>query len=364
MPNPTLFLGNQASIDNPSAASLGEAIIPFPGLNAWVRAASQCQFNINPLLVIAGLHIDANGVPQIRRDGFVKLMQQCVSQAAPKNHFPLLAGELFAFDYLPAIETFLTTSPSMREAQPVLKWMSHFLSDLDMTLEESGDTAAIVINVQNPLGEHERVIGYFVEVMMSGIHKFTHLTMGDNAMALRLEMQHDPGPQRMLCEQYFGTPILINQARNAIVFERHLLDLPLPGSIPDLHRKAQQIVERQLPNLPETRISSQIESLFSRAPELLGQGIDRVAARLNMHPRTLQRRLREDGQMFGDLQAKSRFEMAVNQLKADTIDIEALSDNLGFSDRHSFTRAFKRWTGLAPSEFRKQHLEQLKTIRK
>lgn len=364
MQNPAFFRGNSTSSDHASQASIADASIPFPGLNAWVRAASQCQFNVNPLMVAAGLHIGPDGVPQIRRGGMVKLMQQCVSQAAPQHHFPLLAGDLFAFDYLPAIETFLTTSPSMREAQPVLKWMSHFLSDLHMDLEESGDTAAILIQVDNPLNEHERVVGYFVEVMMSGINKFTRLTMGDRAVALRIEMQHDPGPQRMLCEQYFGAPILINQARNAIVFERHLLDQPLPGSIPDLHRKAQQIVERQLPNLPETRISSQIESLFNRAPELLGQGIDRVAARLNMHPRTLQRRLREDGQMFGDLQAKSRFEMAVTQLKADTIDIEALSDNLGFSDRHSFTRAFKRWTGLAPSEFRKQHLEQLKTIRK
>jgi AraC-like DNA-binding protein len=36
--------------------------------------------------------------------------------------------------------------------------------------------------------------------------------------------------------------------------------------------------------------------------------------------------------------------------------MESLSADLGFSDRHSFTRAFKRWTGLSPSAFKRQQL--------
>lgn len=343
----------------PTPSRAADDILSFPGVNAWVRAASQCQFNINPLLVAAGLHIGPQGVPQIRREGLNKLMQHCVSQAAPQHHFPLLVGELFAFDYLPAIETFLTTSPTTRDALPVLGWMSQFLSGIRMRMEESGDVAAIIIEVDNPTGEHNRVIGYFVEITLAALNKFTRLTLGDQAVALHVEVEHDPGPQRVACEQQFGAHILINQRRNAVVFRSALLDQPLPGAVPDLHRKAQQIVEQQLPSLPEMRISHQIENLFRRNPELMGQGIDRIADRLNLHPRTLQRRLREDGQVFGDIQARCRYEVAVTQLKAENTDIESLSDKLGFSDRHSFTRAFKRWTGLAPSEFRKQHLEQL-----
>lgn len=339
-------------------------ILPFPGVNAWVRAASQCQFNINPLMVAAGLQIGPQGVPHIRREGLLRMMQQCVAQAAPKHHFPLLAGELFAFDYLPAIETFLTTSATMRDALPVLGWLSQFLSDIRMDLQETGDISAITIDVANPTCEHDRVIGYFIEMSLAGLNKFTKLTLGDRCVAIQIEVQHDIGPQRMACEQQFGAPILINQSRNAVVFKTALLDEPLPGAVPDLHRKAQQIIEQQLPGLPEMRISTQIENLFRKHPELMGQGIDRIADRLNMHPRTLQRRLREDGQVFGEIQARCRYEVAVTKLKSDQIDIESLSDQLGFSDRHSFTRAFKRWTALAPSEFRKQHLEQQQANRK
>lgn len=339
------------------APPLGDDMISIPGVNAWVRAASQCQFNINPLMVAAGLHIGPHGVPHIRREGVVKLMQQCVAQAAPQHHFPLLIGELFAFDYLPAIETFLTTSPTMRAALPALTWISQFMTAMRMRLEENGDTACLIIDFDQRK-HHPRIAGYFVEAMLAGLNKFTRLALGNLAVPLHIELDYDPGPQRVICEKQFGAPILVNQSRNAVVFKSSLLDEPLPGAVPDLHRRAQEIVELQLPSLPEVRISSQIENLFRRSPELMGQGIDRIADRLNLHPRTLQRRLREDGQVFGDIQARCRYEVAVTQLKQDNIDIEALSDRLGFSDRHSFTRAFKRWTGLAPSEFRKQHLEQ------
>jgi len=70
----------------------------------------------------------------------------------------------------------------------------------------------------------------------------------------------------------------------------------------------------------------------------------------------LQRRLHAEGQVFADIQSRCRHDIAVVQLKDGRTDIEALSEQLGFSDRHSFTRAFRRWTGLAPSEYRRQHL--------
>ncbi|HET6789515.1 MAG TPA: helix-turn-helix domain-containing protein, partial [Aquabacterium sp.] len=132
-----------------------------------------------------------------------------------------------------------------------------------------------------------------------------------------------------------------------------------PGAVPDLHRRAQQQVEQQLPEPGSSSMVASLVKLFRQHPHLMGQGIERLAERLNVHPRTLQRRLREEGEPFGDIQARCRYERAITALKAGpTTDIEALSEQLGFSDRHSFTRAFRRWTGLAPSEFRRQHQEQ------
>lgn len=333
-------------------------VVAFPDVHAWVRAAAQCRFNINPLLVAAGWHMNAQGVPQIRREGMVKLMQQCVSQAAPRLHFPLVVGECFAFDYVPAIETFLTTSPTLRDSSLALDWVSRMMCDIRLRLQEEGEWGAIVIEVDSLENGHPRVTGYFVELIVACLNKLTRMLLGDRQGAERVDVRHDCGPQRVLCEMQFGCPIVINQPRNAMVFPRALLDERLPGAVPDLHRKAQQIVEYQLPGLPRASVASQIETLFRRHPELMGQGIERVAQRLNMHPRTLQRRLREDGEAFGEIQDRCRYEAAVIHLKQQHTDLESISERLGFSDRQNFTRAFKRWTGVSPREFRKQHLDQ------
>ncbi len=331
--------------------------IEFAAANAWMRASRLCHFSIEPLFKAANVDLSPSGVFHIRREALVTLMQQCIWRAAPEAHFPLVMGDCFAFDHLPAFDTFLTTSPTMRQALPALRWAGLALPSLTLWLEESGTQAAVVIDIDLPADQ--RVIGYFVEGVLAGLYKIVRMAMGDLAKCTHIEVMHDPGLQKFACERLLQTSLRVNQSRNAVVFDRQLLDAPLPGAVPGLHRKAHELIEQQLPTgSDQDTWREQIERSFRQSPALLGQGIERMAVRLALHPRTLQRRLRDEGQLFADIQARCRFDLAATALKSSNCDIESLSDRLGFSDRHSFTRAFKRWTGLAPSEFREQHLQQ------
>lgn len=220
--------------------------IAFCAANSWVRAARHCRFNIDPLFSSAGVEVDSAGVPQIRRGALVKLMQQCVLQAAPQSHFPLVMGDLFAFDHLPVLETFLATSPSLRQALPALKWVGKALTNVSMRVEEGPELSALIIEV-DMLADNPRVKGYFTEAILAGIHKFVRLAIGDSAEVLHAEISHDPGPQRLACEAQFKIPVRINQARNAVVFRTALLEQPLPGSVPGMHQRAHQLIEQQLP---------------------------------------------------------------------------------------------------------------------
>ena len=356
-PRPALPSTASAPRTDPPPPAVDRDLMPFPAVTAWIRAAARCRFNINPLLTAAGLEVDARGTPIIRRSALVRLMQQCVSHAAPAHHFPLVLGELFAFDSMPAMETFLTTSPSLRHAMPVLEWVERALPTQRLRVEEHGATATLLVEMDLP-PTNARTVGYFVESVMAALAKFIRLAMGEITLVDHVELRHELGPHRAACEAHFGLPLREMQARDAVVFSTRLLDLPLPGSVPDLNRRAQAMLEQQLsPRRPAPATATeQLGQLFLRQPALLGQGIERVAERLQLHPRTLQRRLKDEGQSFGDIQARSRFEMAVTLLRDPANDIEGLSERLGFSDRHSFTRAFRRWTGLAPTEFRRQHL--------
>ncbi len=81
--------------------------------------------------------------------------------------------------------------------------------------------------------------------------------------------------------------------------------------------------------------------------------IKNIADCLQLSKRTLQRRLKEHMVSFVDLRDRVRFNCAIDCLLIDGMSIEATSKHLDFSDRTSFTNAFKRWSDLSPSAFRK-----------
>jgi AraC-like DNA-binding protein len=77
-----------------------------------------------------------------------------------------------------------------------------------------------------------------------------------------------------------------------------------------------------------------------------------VAKRLAIHPRTLGRRLQESGATFQALLDDMRAQIA-NQLLLDTrLPVARIATSVGYEDPTIFTRAFARWTGRTPSEFR------------
>tara|TARA_R100000656_G_scaffold102692_2_gene74702 strand:- start:807 stop:1262 length:456 start_codon:yes stop_codon:yes gene_type:complete len=81
--------------------------------------------------------------------------------------------------------------------------------------------------------------------------------------------------------------------------------------------------------------------------------IEKIASDLNLTKRTLQRRLKSQNTNFAQLRDDLRFHYAIKYLIDDNLSVDLVSRALDFSDRTSFTNAFKRWTGLSPSTFRK-----------
>lgn len=338
-----------------AARASASDFMPFVAANAWIKAATHCRFNIDPLFKAAGVELNTNNVAMIRKSSLLRLMQQCVEQAAPNYYFPVVMGELFAFDYLPAMDTFLATSPTLRQALPALQWVGITMPSLSIRVEEYGEESALLLDIDAPADIDLQLRGYFIESVFSTINKIVKIALGELELVRRLEVRHWPSQPFLarISELPLPFPVLGGQTRDASFFATRLLDLPLPGASPGLHRRAQELVQQQLPHQSDHLVAS-LERVFRQTPELLGQGIERVAERLSVHPRTLQRRLKEDGQQFTDIQARVRLDMAKAALTGRLCDMEALSAELGFADRHSFTRAFKRWTGLSPSAFRRQ----------
>ena len=76
-----------------------------------------------------------------------------------------------------------------------------------------------------------------------------------------------------------------------------------------------------------------------------------VAAELDVHPRTLRRRLAEEGTSFRALLNEARSTVAVDLLRNVGLTVEEVSTRLGYTEVSTFSHAFKRWYGVAPSAY-------------
>ena len=106
--------------------------------------------------------------------------------------------------------------------------------------------------------------------------------------------------------------------------------------------------------LPEVYgVSGRVVEVLQRRIGKKPLAIDYVAEELNLSKRTLQRRLQQQNISFAQLRDQVRFHYSIDYLVHQTLSIDGISMALDFSDRTSFTNAFKRWTNLSPSTFRK-----------
>lgn len=345
--------------------------IPFITLNNWVRAARLCGIDMQAIFLTEGIDTGSLNpeTATVTRDAMQRLMRRCVDEArrvGSPRHFPIALGETFAFDYATDVETFITTSASLRDATRALEWIPPLINPyMRFKLAEHGHEARITLHIE--LDDEEAARSWpFVEGVFTSIMKFSRLLLGDAELIGRVTLRHDRHAASDEVEACFGVPVEWNAPLDALWFDRSLLDRPLRGAFPMLHEQAaervtQKVAQRQeaarsLPlGAPGTSpLVAQIERAFLDKPRLLGLGLDGLADELGLHPRTLQRRLKELGESHSQIQGRVRYTLARQWLQDAAQSIEDISERLGFSDRRSFTQAFTRWSGMTPSQFRRQ----------
>lgn len=344
-----------------------EPPIPFVVTN-WVRAATQCGIDLPAIFRKHGVDTSQLHPPsaRIQRETLQHIMQDCIDACATRpQHFPIVLGECFAFEYLSDVETFITTSGSLREATRSLDWIPPLINpNMAFSLAEYGPHARITLQYNHADATHETTWA-FTEAVFTTLVRFSRGLMGADAFHGRLTFRHAAHAHLAALERFFQVPIEWDADVDALWFERSLLDRPLTGALPALHEQAAQRVAQQLaarsepPQAPPTDAAqSDLVTLIAqrlRADHgLLGQGISAVADALGVHPRTLQRRLKEAGAQHSSIQDQVRHELACQWLADAGLSIEDISERLGFSDRRSFTQAFTRWSGQTPRAYR-QH---------
>jgi AraC-like DNA-binding protein len=158
---------------------------------------------------------------------------------------------------------------------------------------------------------------------------------------------------RAQLERYLGCVPTYEARHGRMVFVRSDWEAPLVGANPRL-RAALEAHAHEL-HREEARARGFGERVRAVVSQVLRDGeprIAEVAQRLGMTARTLQRRLQDEALGFTTLVDEARLEMARRYLADPLLSIAEVSFALGYSEPSAFTRAFKRWSGCAPAEYR------------
>jgi AraC-like DNA-binding protein len=140
------------------------------------------------------------------------------------------------------------------------------------------------------------------------------------------------------------------------VLERTALDTPTLAPDSALAQSADRHLRRLHDELPQIEtFAERVRRVILEELRLGEPTLGRLAARLRMSERALQRRLGNEGASVQALLDEVRRELSLRQLAESNQSIAEISYDLGFAEVRAFHRAFKRWTGSTPATYRKEH---------
>lgn len=324
---------------------LGSFIVPV--------AQALRQLGIDPIDVMqeAGIDLASGANPEWRvsQPDFNRLLSHCLSITGDEA-FGLLAAEQLQPQALHSLGLAWLASDTVYDGLQRLQRFSRLMSTgTDLRLEEEGDLIQLYLGLDPRLDMQVPAIrDYAVGI----ITRMCRLTLGEflAPVIIRLERPAPEQPQRW--EYLLASRVVFAADTTCISWSRADIMEPLVTGDPLLARIND---EYTLAYLDGFVARSTAREVVDRIVERLPDGPpnqQQIAAALNVSNRTLQRKLKEEGASFKDLLQDTRMQLARKYLRSPGRSVVETAYLLGFSEPSTFSRAFKRWSGVSPAEYR------------
>lgn len=196
---------------------------------------------------------------------------------------------------------------------------------------------------------------FVVDSLLAGwLAQLSHLA-GHSVQAERMEIEFQAPSYAAQYQALSATSVQFGASSNQLRLDRATLDLPNLQHCPSTWQHLLQLCEAELAQ--RTRVRSLGERITHLLGPLLNGGqepdLEAVARHLQLPTWTLRRKLAEEGTRFRNLLNDTRRDLAETYIRDTELAFGEIAYLLGFASAEAFQRAFKRWTGLTPGEFRR-----------
>jgi AraC-like DNA-binding protein len=232
----------------------------------------------------------------------------------------------------------------------------HLINDtLEIRLEIEGEGEGEGARCRLSHHQHAPIgrVRHGVELSLAMFFLVGKQTAGPGFGVERVSFRHERPASDAEHARLFEAPVDFAQPVDALVFAASHLDLPLVSASPRAVRHLDRLLDELLASRPErSALAEQVRAALA-ADLRSGPSLDDVAARLGITPRSLQRRLRAEGSSFLDLLDELRRELSQRYLAEAELSLAEVAFALGFAEQSAFQRAFRRWMGTTPAEWRR-----------
>jgi AraC-like DNA-binding protein len=342
----------------PSGEALHRATVAAGFVRGMVSALPSRRIGAARVLEEAGIDPACltNAGVRIPIEGYARLYNTAAARLGDEGF------GLFSTPLAPGTFEFLCrgviSSASLAEAlERAARFLAIVLPDLAVTVRREADMAFIEIRerrrLQRRLDDPRRVFAF--EWLLRLVHGLGCWLAARTLTLDAVAFPYRAPPHAAEYARVYTEHPSFGAAHLSARFDARLLALPVRRSEDDLAAFLEGAPGRiSMLYRPDREIARAVRQLLAEAP---AEGADyaSVARRLHLSPRTLHRRLAQEGTSYRALRDAVRREQALQMLEKTTQSIADIAVALGYSEPSAFFRAFVAWTGMAPTLYRNRN---------
>lgn len=321
------------------------------GLRGLLAYAASQGADVVSITSACGLELADLEDPELRvpRDRWARVWELVEAELGDPA-IALHVAEAIPFGAFDVVDYVAATSPTFAEG--LRRVSKYFRLIHDQTAFEIDDAGVLRhFMYGEPLGAMRYAAEFSLASVVTRFRHSTRAAIG----ALEVRFRHPaPAMGADVYPAFFGGPVRFDAGENAIVLDPTALALPNMRADELLNEVLRRHAEAQIARLPDASTAEESVRDALRRAFIDGEPtVDDVSRRLNTSSRTLQRRLQEEATSFNEILDDERRAIAVRFLTGSRMSISEVGFLLGFSDPSAFHRAFRRWTGQTPGDFRR-----------
>lgn len=266
--------------------------------------------------------------------------------------FGLSAARHLSADYLGALGFAIYGSATLGDAlQRLARFFALVNQHASLELVEAGAVAHVRVAIQHDIPAEQ--LRHPTECLLAVVLEVARRATGAELWPVAVAFRHAAPPELSPYHRAFGVAPRFTQPWHELTLDRAALDTPLAAPDHAVVALAERQLHRRASELPPVEtFRERVRRMLREELELGEPTLPRLAERLRMSERTLQRRLGCEGSSMQALLDDIRRELSIRRLAESTQSIAEISYALGFAEVRAFHRAFKRWTGSTPAAYR------------